>query len=46
VALAGKQPVPHKKFSHKESDKPAIFITGATHARELISTTLNYFELL
>ena len=30
----------------KRSGKPAIFITGATHARELISTSLVFFELL
>lgn len=46
VAVPGKQPTPHKKISHQSSDKPAIFMTGATHARELISTTLNYFEIL
>jgi len=46
VAVSGKQPTPARKINHKVSDKPAIFMTGATHARELISTTLNYFELL
>jgi hypothetical protein len=30
----------------KRSGKPAIFIAGATHARELISTSLVFFELL
>lgn len=47
-AIPGKQPTPKpgKKLERKLSDKPAIFMTGATHARELISTTLNYFELL
>jgi murein tripeptide amidase MpaA len=27
-------------------DKPAILMTGATHARELISTSLNVYEML
>ena len=27
-------------------DKPAILTTGATHARELISTSLNLYEML
>jgi len=27
-------------------DKPAILMTGATHARELISTSLNLYEML
>jgi hypothetical protein len=26
--------------------KPAILITGATHARELISTTLTLYQML
>lgn len=46
VPVPGKQPKPGKKIERKSSDKPAIFMTGATHARELISTTLNYFEIL
>jgi len=29
-----------------KADKPAIFMTGATHAREMISTSLNLFEML
>ena len=28
------------------SDKPAILMTGATHARELISTSLNLYTML
>jgi len=35
-----------KPKQHKSSKKPAIFITGATHARELISTSLNIYEML
>lgn len=27
-------------------DKPAILITGATHARELISTSFNIYQIL
>lgn len=27
-------------------DKPSILMTGATHARELISTSLNVYEML
>jgi murein tripeptide amidase MpaA len=29
--------------SEKAEGKPAILMTGATHARELISTNLNIF---
>ena len=30
----------------KQGDKPEILMTGATHARELISTSLNVYEML
>ena len=32
--------------SDGNSDKPAILITGATHPRELISTSVTLFEAL
>ena len=30
----------------KKEPKPAILMTGATHARELISTSLNMYQIL
>jgi murein tripeptide amidase MpaA len=30
----------------KKTTKPAILMTGATHARELISTTQNLYEIM
>jgi hypothetical protein len=30
----------------ENKDKPSILMTGATHARELISTSLNVYEML
>lgn len=32
--------------NEKSEVKPAILMTGATHARELISTNLNVFQML
>jgi hypothetical protein len=37
---------PKVKTPGKTVGKHAILMTGATHARELISTTLNIYELL
>lgn len=45
-AKADKIKAENAKKGTKRSGKPAIFITGATHARELISTSLVFFELL
>lgn len=38
------QPVEGEEPTKHSSKKPAIFMTGATHARELISTSINMFK--
>jgi hypothetical protein len=37
-------PIEGEQPAQKSSKKPAIFMTGATHARELISTSINMFK--
>jgi len=38
--------ISEKKEVKKDGGKPAILMTGATHARELISINFNVFQML